>query len=329
MTRRILILSLLIAFASVDQPTANAQIKAAEADEYLKLGDVQISRYRVGVTLDARRGAVRNVLAVFPVPLTCAEQEVELVEEDITENIGMYEYRGLVGGEAKQMVIKIPYLPNKSEARAVLTFDVRTRIILPPDDTAELSIPPKKPPRELKRFLGKSPMIETKHSKIKKLLREIFSPSENEAATELTDWQRVETIYNFVQDRITYKEQEDKSAVTTLRDGHGDCHNVSALFVALCRTYGIPARMVWVDQHQYPEFCLLDPEGKPHWFPCESSGQRAFGEMPLTRVIMQKGDNFKVPETRESKRYAAEYMTGVPAAPGGGPPSHKFIRERL
>ena len=115
----------------------------------------------------------------------------------------------------------------------------------------------------------------------------------------------------------------------TLKDGHGDCQNISALFVALCRTQKIPARIVWVHQHNYAEFCLADAEGELHWFPCESSGMRAFGEMPIARVIMQKGDNFKVPERRKALRYASDYMIGLPAASGGGPPSHKFIREQL
>jgi hypothetical protein len=84
-----------------------------------------------------------------------------------------------------------------------------------------------------------------------------------------------------------------------------------------------------VSEHCYPEFCLEDSEGKPHWFPCESSGTRAFGEMPLARVILQKGDNFKVPERpREALRYASDYLIGVPV-PGSGKPRVKYIRDQL
>lgn len=319
--------SLVACFALVCCCHANsyAQIKTASEDEYLRLGDTQLTRYRVGVTITASRGPVRNILATVAVPLSCPEQEVQLVEEDITSHVRTHDYRMLLGDGAKQMLVKIPQLPNKEEARAVLTFEVRTRTILPPEDTSELVIP-QKPSRELKRYyLGKSPLIETKHSKIKKLSREIFEDLDNET----TDWQRVEAIYEYVQDNITYQEQDDKSAIATLKDGHGDCQNISALFVALCRTNGIPARIVWVHEHNYPEFCLADAEGNPHWFPCESSGMRAFGEMPIARVIMQKGDNFKVPERRKALRYASDYMIGLPGRPGAGKPSHKFIRERL
>ncbi len=317
-----------------------AQIRSETEDSLVRYGDQQVTRYRVGATITASRGAVRNVLATVAVPLTCPEQEVVLINEDVTDHVRSHDYRELPGKGAKQMIIRIPQLPNRAEARAILTFEVRTRTILPPDDTSQLTIP-KRTPRELKRYLGKSPMIETKDSKLKKLSRQIFadvneaSHSDDDADSsesnpaELTDWQRVEAIYDYVQDNITYKEQDDKSALTTLKDGHGDCQNISALFVALCRTNKIPARLVWVHQHNYPEFCLADAEGKLHWFPCESSGMRAFGEMPTPRVIMQKGDNFKVPERRKALRYVSDYMIGVPAGPGSGKPSHKFIREHL
>ncbi len=321
-------------------PVSSAQIRSDTEDSIVRYGDQQLTRYRVGATITASRGAVRNVLATVAVPLTCPEQEVVLISEDVTDHVRSHEYRELPGKGAKQMIIRIPQLPNQAEARAILTFEVRTRTILPPEDTSQLTIP-KKPPREIKRYLGKSPMIETKDSKLKKLSREIFADLEGTShsaddadatesnSSELTDWQRVEAIYDYVQDNITYKEQDDKSALTTLKDGHGDCQNISALFVALCRTNKIPARLVWVHQHNYPEFCLADAEGKLHWFPCESSGTRAFGEMPTPRVIMQKGDNFKVPERRKALRYVSDYMIGAPAGPGGGKPSHKFIREHL
>ncbi len=68
-------------------------------------------------------------------------------------------------------------------------------------------------------------------------------------------------------------------------------------------------------------------EGDGQWYPCESAGTRAFGEMPLARPILQKGDNFRVPERREHLRYASDYMIGVPT-PGGGRPAVKYIRDQ-
>jgi len=356
MLRRLLLLTCIAIVWSGSQRCVCAQIKTTTDDSVVRYGDIQVTRFRVGASITAKRGAVRDVLAIVAVPLSCPEQEVELLEEDISDYVRSHDYRLLAGDGARQMLIRIPQLPNQAEAHAILTFEVRTRVILPPETTDELTIP-KKPSRQLRRYLGKSPFIETNHSKFKKLAKQIFAKLEapDEASdkdesnesdetsgeiasasdetpqspTPITDWQRVEAIYTYVQDTIQYVEGPDKSALATLKAGQGDCQNISALFVALCRTKKIPARIVWVDQHNYPEFCLADAEGKLHWFPCESSGMRAFGEMPLARVILQKGDNFKVPERRKSLRYASDYMIGLPAAAGGGKPSHKFIREQL
>lgn len=332
---------------------ALAQIKAAPENPYLRFGETQVGKYRVGATVTARKGPVQKLQAMVAIPFTCAEQDVELVEEDITPQVQNVDYRELsmfAEGGAHQMLITIPYLAGGEEARAIVTFKVHTRTILPPEDTSSLRIPAK-PNRELKRFLGKSPFIETKHPKIKKALREIDaslakktgeeSESSEEEATiteeitqevnenTITAWQRVEAIYDFVQDHVNYVEGPDKSALKTLADASGDCQNISALFVALCRTAGVPARIVWVHEHNYAEFCLVDPEGEPHWFPCESAGARAFGEMPLARVILQKGDNFKVPERpRDALRYASDYLIGLPV-PGSGKPRVKYIRDQL
>ena len=49
--------------------------------------------------------------------------------------------------------------------------------------------------------------------------------------------------------------------------------------------------------------------------------------MPLARPILQKGDNFRVPERKEHLRYASDYITGVPT-PGGGKPKVKYIRDQ-
>ncbi len=341
--------------------SAFAQIADAPADPFRTYGNTVSVRYRVGASIDATRGPVRDIVAMVAVPFECDEQEVLVTEEDISPEIDSVEYRTLHGG-ARQMVITIPYLPGKTEAHAILTFEVRTKIILPPNDalTAQL-VPPKKPDRDLKRYLGRSPYIQHNHGKIRRTLREIFKEGDDdkkaddetdseaestadptelttyeesdekseEAVATLTTWQRVEKIYDYVQKSIKYVEGEDQSAVETLEAGKGDCHDISALFVALCRADKIPARMVWVHEHQYPEFCLEDAAGNLHWFPSESSVMRAFGEMPTARVIMQKGDNFRVPERpRDTLRYASDYLIGLPVD-GSGKPKVKYIREQL
>jgi hypothetical protein len=316
---------ILYAATCVLQPCCLAQVaEAPAATGRLKFGPPDTVRIRIGAEIKATRGAARNITALVATPLDCPEQQVKIVSEDFSSEIGSVDYRPLAGGEVKQMVISIPRLANGATAKATVDFEVTTRPILPPEKTDDLVIP-KRPPRQVRQYLGGSPFIETKHQKIRALAKEAWADLDESA----TDWQRVEALYDCVLEKVKYVEGPDKGAVEALRDAQGDCQGRSMLFIALCRANKIPARMVWVEGHAYPEFYLEDAEGKGYWFPCESAGTRAFGEMPLARTILQKGDNFRVPERPTDRlRYASDYMIGLPVGKGGRPKA-TFIRQPL
>jgi hypothetical protein len=297
----------------LEEPPASARVSFGPPDTV---------RIRIGAEVTANHGAARNISVLIAAPLDCPEQEVKIVSEDFTSNVGQVDYRPLAGSEIKQMVITVPRLAAGASARATVTFEVATRPILPPEKTDDLVIP-KKIPRSVRSYTGGSPYIETKHQKIRSLAKDVLEPLD----TTATDWERVEAIYDYVLEHVKYVEGPDKGALDTLRDAQADCQGRSMLFIALCRASKIPARMVWVEGHAYPEFYLEDAEGHGYWFPCESAGTRAFGEMPLPRTILQKGDNIRVPERpKERLRYASDYMIGLPIG-NAGRPRVKFIRE--
>ena len=179
-------------------------------------------------------------------------------------------------------------------------------------------------PSNVRVFTNPSPYIEINNQKIRALNKEVMD-SVGETAS---DWEKIEKIYDAVLEKIEYVEGPDKGAVEALTDKQADCQGRSAVFIAVCRANKIPARMVWVNGHCYPEFYLEHAEGAGHWYPCESAGSRAFGEMPLCRTILQKGDNFRVPERKEKLRYASDFLIGLPT-PGGGKPKVKYIRETV
>lgn len=293
-----------------------------------RYAEPDVIRYRVGAEITANRGACRNIVATVAVPLECPEQQVEILSEEISPLVGEVAYRTLQGGAnggVRQMLISIPQLPNGATARAAVTLKVTTRKILPPEKTDQLKIP-QKIAGDMRMFTSASPFIDVRHRNIVALARETLSAVDENAG----DWQKVEAIYDQVLEKVAYVEGPDESALEALRDGKADCQGRSMLFIALCRASKIPARMVWVDGHAYPEFYLEEAEGRGWWFPCESAGTRAFGEMPMARTILQKGDNFRVPErSTERLRYASDYMIGVPAGPVGGQPTCRFIREDL
>ena len=311
-----------LSFYSVDSATAQILEDEEAAPSAERFGEAKTLRFRVGAEITASRGACRGIVAMVTVPLDCPEQQVKFLEEDFSSEVGEVTYRDLQKG-ARQMLISVPFLPSGATARAVITAEVTMRPILPPEKTDHLKIP-ERVDRKMRMYLNGSPYIEVKHQRIRSLSKEILK----DVGTGLTDWQKVEAIYDYVLEHVDYVEGPDKGALQALRDEQADCQGRSMLFIALCRANKVPARMVWVDGHAYPEFYLEHAEGEGNWYPCESAGTRAFGEMPLARVILQKGDNFSVPERKERLRYASDYLIGLPT-PGGGKPSVKYIREPL
>jgi hypothetical protein len=264
-----------------------------------QLGEMLTQRYKLGIIVKASGGDCFGI-----------------VEEDVSAYIPEVQYR-TIDGSVRQMIIQIRYLPAGEEAHALLTVEVDRHSLVPPEDTTIFEIP-KRLDRETRKYLAPSPGIETRHSKIKRVSREVATDKENA-------WETVEAIYDWVRENIEYRDQRFKGALAALEDGHGDCEELSSLFIAICRNNKIPARTVWVPEHCYPEFYLVDDEGQGHWFPCQAAGSRAFGEIPEHRPILQKGDNFDVPEKpREKVRYVAEFLTGK-----GGNPTVTFVRELL
>lgn len=366
---------------------ATAQIvKQAEdtdqaADTGLRLGQPIATRYRVGATITARGGTVRDIQSMVAVPLECPEQQVEIIEEDVTPNVEHFEYRPTDVG-VRQMLIGIPQLSPREEAHALATCEVTTSPVLPPEDITSLHVPKKVTPA-IKRYLGRSPFIDVNHRKIKQAVKEALAADEDEGkddeATETVeeaatpsestdagdvlpaeeaktqadpiagagagatvaaldspapigppsdDWIRIEKLYDYARKKVVYEEGDDQSSVQALAKGRGDCQAISALFVAMCRTEKAPARMVWADGHQYAEFYLENAAGVGRWYPVESAGARAFGEMPTARVILQKGDNFQVPERpRDRLRYASDYT--ILLSKPGSQPKITYVREQL
>ena len=180
---------------------------------------------------------------------------------------------------------------------------------------------PTKPTRELGKFLSPSPYIESADPKIKKLGPEIVKD-------KTAAWEKTEAIFDWVRENIRYEAADEiRPAIYSLNARKGDCEEMSSLFIAFCRTNKIPARAVWVPGHCYPEFYLQDKQGRGHWFPCQAAGAaHDFGQMNEERPILQKGDNFKVPEEKTPQRYVKQSLR---AAHADANPAVKFILERV
>ncbi len=287
------------------------------SDRGIRLDKQLVQRWQVGVKITAG-GPCGGIIASVPVPIDWPEQKVTIVDEDTSPEVARIGYRDLNGG-VRQMLVQIPQLPAGRTAQALVTLEITRSSILGPEDTSIFVIP-KRPTAETRRWLAPSPYIESRNADIRKLARELVEGKE-------TAWEQVEAMYDWVREHVEYKDGKLKGALAALRDKTGDCEELTSLFIALCRANRIPARTVWIPGHCYPEFYLEDDQGQGHWFPCQAAGTRAFGSMPEHRPILQKGDNFVIPETRKTQRYVAEFLQTQTV--GGQPPEVEFIRKLL
>jgi len=306
-------------------PTARASKEKEKDDEALaeklsargvQLDTSETQIWKCGVQVRAVGGPVAGLFGTIAVPTDWPEQTVRIQQEDITPNVKRVGYRTLEQG-VKQMTISLPQLSGGETARAIVTFAVERHSLKAPPDTT-IFVLPKKMPLSVKKHLGTSPYIESTKPDIKKAAQELVEG-------KTLAWEQVEAVYDGVRQRVKWENDKHKGALAALNDGKGNKEDVTGVFVAMCRSLKIPARLVWIPDSLYAEFYLEDEEGNGYWIPCYlASEKKEFGFVSTHAPILQKGDNFKVPEKREPQRFVAEFLTGKGNT--GGRPEVEFIR---
>jgi hypothetical protein len=327
--------------ASWAQPAA---VPAAAADKPAEAADKrpesQTNKWEFGTSIRAVGGPCAGLMGTFPVPIDWPEQQVKIESEQITPNVQRHTYRATEG--LKQMIFEVPQLSTGSVAECFITFEITKHSQKTPDDTTKLIIP-KDPPREIKKFLNPSPLIETTNAKVRSLARELPVGKE-------TAWEQVQAILDGVRERVKFEQDPKdvfKGAIGALRDGKADREDLTGTFVAVCRAAKIPARMVWAMDYCYAEFYLEEKPGdapanaddkgakekktakdskapKGAWYPAVVHEQVQLGACNDFRPIMEKGDNFKVAEEKTVQRYVKEFLTGKGGT--GGKPAVEFRR---
>ncbi len=283
-----------------------------------RLGTSRTQSYRVGVEVTAVGGPLARLYATLPVPVEWPEQTLRLDEEEYTPHIKNVSFREL-DHRVRQMVVTIPSVPADETARAMLHLKIDRSTILPPENPEEyMSL--KRVPKEAKGMVGTSPLIETRHTKMRNQAKVWIRE-------KLAGWELVETIYDWVQQNIQPVEGvKPRGALQALESKQGHHEDVTGLFVALCRAAKVPARMVFLPKMTYAEFMLANAEGEPEWLPCRVVGQKEIGGISEYRPILQKGDKIRVPEKKEPQRFVADSLRGQKVR-GGGKPRVRFIRE--
>jgi hypothetical protein len=254
-------------------------------------------------------GNASGILGTLPIPSDWPEQSVTIVGQKKTANVRSVAFKRLTK-DIRQMIIKVNRLSPGDSAEATILVRVEKRNILPPERPETLEIA-STIPNNIQTYLRPSPYIESNDPKIKSVAEEIVDDQ------GLSDWEIVERIYDWVRDHVEYRfDEQIHSSLDALANRNGDCEELSSLFIAICRARGIPARAVWIPEHTYPEFFLVDRDGVGHWFPCQAAGDRQFGAMSEKRPILQKGDRFRLPGSPNELRYVQPTLVAKDAAAG-------------
>jgi hypothetical protein len=314
-----LVISVSLASALVAPAQAQFGQSVQESTVGPQLGEASVQRYKVGMVITAQQGPCGGIYATIPVPTDWPEQEVKIVAEDVSDNVQRVRYRTLDDG-VRQLLVSVARLSPAEKATVLITFEVTRHALLAPPDTGVFRLP-EQIPRDDRKYLASSPLIESRDSKIRDLAREV-------TADQPDAWSKVEALCNWVKENIDHQNVPAKGAAKAVREGAGNHEDLASVFIACCRALKIPARTVWVPDYCYAEFYLEDQDGNGYWIPCELKEKSTFGTMPEKATILQKGENITVPEKKEPQRFVPEFVKGK-VGRGMGRPSVNFIRQVL
>lgn len=283
--------------------------KSEEESRGPSFGASRTIKWRSGMVFEALSGGTcTDILGTIPVPMEYPEQKVRIIEENFP-NVARVGYRELKEGGVKELCLRMRTLQSGQKVEATVLFEVTRIVQIPPKKTDCYKVP-KKLNRQMRQYLKKGPFIETDSKMVKELTR-------STVADKKDAWDKVKAIFEGVRKKVKYNEllaeRPVQGAMAAVRNGEGDCEDMCALFIAMCRIEDIPARLVRVEKHCYAEFYLEDENGKGYWFPAQVAGLDSIplGFMDDPRVIFQKGECFRLPESpKEESFYVKECFTG-------------------
>lgn len=254
-------------------------------------------RASIGIELEGTSSA-QQIRATTPIPVALPEQKIDSVEK---EAVGCQVSLRQLTSEAGQLCLFAPSLARGQTIRATAHFDLT--LFKQYHGFSQEQFPSvQQVPRPVRqRYLNDSPGIKASDRAVRELARDLSGQFEH-------PWEKAKSFYQWVWSEIAPQVQYFTSVAAALRDRVGDCEERAAVFVAFCRAVGIPARLVWVPNHNWAEFYLQDHEGQGHWIPAHTSAYSWFGWTGVHELVLQKGDRIQVPERRQPQRLLVDWM---------------------
>jgi hypothetical protein len=244
------------------------------------------------------QGSATQLKATTPVPVPCPQQKIE---KETIETEGCEAEIRQVGPFARQLVLAAAQIA----AGQTVSAKVRQELTL----TKEyLGFERDRFPRKQvisadvrKQYLGDSPGIDSRAAEVRQLLAKLRSESDH-------PWDLAKKFADWIRENIKPHVGPYTGVATALQTQRGDCAEMSAVFVALCRAAEIPARLVWVPNHNWAEFCLVDEYTEEQWIPVHTACYFWFGWTGVHELVIQKGDRIHVPERGKLYRLLEDWM---------------------
>lgn len=262
-------------------------------------GYLEPRRYDVSIGMRLQgKGSATGVLATTPIPVEIPEQEIQDVR---IETQGAMAKIRQVAPHAGQLMLAAPSIRAGQTITAVAHFRLTLYKQFHGYLKDQFAVEQDLPKTFRKVYLSDSPGIQTRRTVVKKLAAKVGGQIQH-------PWDKAKAFYEWVWGNIEARVGYYTSVVEAIRDRVGDCEERAAVFVALCRASGIPARLVWVPNHNWAEFFLKDHQGKGHWIPAHTSAYSWFGWTGAHELVLQKGDCIRVPEKSKPLRLLTDWM---------------------
>lgn len=179
--------------------------------------------------------------------------------------------------------------------RSTLTRDIRFHLRLTPYDfRGQL---PKKQDETAERFLAPSHFVESDAPEVRQIAREI-------ERTHIDPVERAEAAFRYPQGKLKYRRIENRGALFALRNAEGDCTEYAAVFVAVVRAMGIPARMT-AEFHLAGSTVFAEPNHHAAeaylngaWWPVDPNLALdprlgyGFGHGKAAKIVLSRGDSW-------------------------------------
>ncbi|HEX4142246.1 MAG TPA: transglutaminase-like domain-containing protein [Pirellulales bacterium] len=265
----------------------------------------------IGIELEAT-GDATELRATTPVPVAHPEQKIDdlRIETQGCEAV----VRELAPGVA-QLFLSAASLAQGDVASAVAHY--KLTLFKQYQGYERDQFPARqKPPADIRKgYLQDSPGIQTGAPSVRALAKEL-------TAGVAHPWDMAKRFADWIPENIRPQLGTYTGVTTALETHKGDCEEMAAVFVALCRSMGIPARLVWVPNHNWAEFYLTDEKDNGHWIPVHTACYSWFGWTGAHELVLQKGDRAYVPEQHRRLRLLEDWSQW-----GGHKPRSRFTAE--